>query len=98
MRYRSCLRAGLSGAAFLFVSACAPSGLQWVREGAGPDDFRRDRADCLDRAGDFDFMSGGRRDESREERPIDRSQGQIYRTCLEALGYRQVRVNTGRGS
>ncbi len=94
MRYGSCLRAGLSGAAFLFVSACAPSGLQWVREGTGPDDFRRDQAGCLDRAGDFDFMSGGR----REERPIDRSQGHIYRTCLEALGYRQVRVNSGRGS
>lgn len=93
MRHLSHLRAVLSGAALLFVSACAPSGLQWVREGAGPDDFRRDRADCLDRAGDFDFMSGGR----REERPIDRSQGQIYRTCLEALGYRQVRVNSGRG-
>ena len=82
----------------LAAAGCTGSSLQWVKEGAGPEDFRRDQQACLDRAGNFSFLSPRRDEDSIQDRPIDRSQGSLYRSCLEGMGYRQMRVESGKMS
>ena len=77
----------LSLLALVALGACADSSTQWVKAGADAEDFRRDRASCVDRADDYAFV-----DDRRGRARLGSTGADLYRDCMESRGWRRERA------
>ncbi|MGQ0662456.1 MAG: hypothetical protein ACT4P2_02510 [Pseudomonadota bacterium] len=78
----------------LALGACAPR-TEWVKEGAEPGDLRLSREDCARDAGRYAFVDTSfdrGYDTQRAERRVSSIEGQLYRDCMEAHGWRRQRA------
>ncbi len=69
----------LAGAA-LWFTGCAGPGRQWTKQGAGAEELRDARDQCAGRASDYNFLGA------------NAGQSDIYRACMEELGWHRQRV------
>ncbi len=72
--------------ALLCLTAACAAQTVWVKEDADAEALRRDRAECNDRGQDYKFI------DDRRDRDRQGSIGaDIYRSCMEARGWRRQR-------
>jgi hypothetical protein len=72
-------------ALLLLAGACAPQTV-WVKDGADDEEFRHDRAYCSAQGDDYRYM-----DDRRPGAGLGPSGADIYRRCLESLGWHRER-------
>jgi hypothetical protein len=77
---RHLIIAGLLAGAALSLPGCEGPGRQWTKQGAGSEELRDARDQCARRAGDYNFLGA------------NAGQSDIYRACMEELGWRRQRV------
>jgi len=85
---------GTTMVAAVMLAGCSGKSM-WHREGINKTELRRDQANCVGEAGDYDFLafesvparsiSGGGR--SSRQRIASRANADIYQTCMQSKGY-----------
>lgn len=80
-----------SAAALLTLTACIEPRTEWVKEGAGPDELRYDRQTCDRESSGYTFVDESRYDGSARDRTPSSARSDVYRHCMEGMGWRRQR-------
>ena len=70
------------------VAGCQTAPARWSKEGASAKQVKSDRRYCARQAGGYDFLRPGSR---RDSRAGNRSRSELYRWCMNDLGYQRSR-------
>ncbi len=78
----------------VMLAACESGEVQWTRPNATEQQLRDDRAACTREAQRFSFLDAGRDsfDGASRSRSAAFSEGDSYRACMQARGWRRQRV------
>jgi hypothetical protein len=83
----------LGSLAVLFsLTACMEPRTEWVREGSGPDELRAARQSCERESSGYAFVDESRYDSARDRTPSS-ARSDVYRRCMESMGWRRERGN-----
>jgi hypothetical protein len=81
-----------SAAALLALSACVEPRTEWVKPGADADELRHSRQTCERESSGYTFVDDSRMESSSSrDRGPSSARSDIYRRCMEALGWRRQR-------
>ena len=78
----------------LGLGACAAR-TEWVKDGSGSAELRQTREACLHEAGGYYFLDGRAAtypEADARDRRLSAGQGDLFRLCMEARGWRRQRV------
>jgi len=76
--------------------ACSAPNTVWVKNGAGPDELRAAQRDCAAESSQYGFVDTQLQSDGGIERERGSSAtGDIYRHCMESMGWKRQRTDQG---
>ena len=80
-----------SVAAALTLAACMEPRTEWVKEGANADELRYSRQTCERESSGYTFVDESRFDGPARDRGPSSARSDVYRRCMEGMGWRRQR-------